>query len=50
MSWSLPTWILLQTALNSASFQDLMDRSKLTDLETAEIVANLIKRGYLAAG
>lgn len=40
---------ILQTALNSPSIRALMDKSKLSDLETAEIVQSLIKRGYLQA-
>ena len=38
---------LLQTALNSPTLASLFDRSKVTDLQTAEIVQSLIKRGYL---
>ncbi len=40
---------ILQQALNSPSLEALLDRSSLTDLETANIVMNLIQRGYLAA-
>ena len=40
---------LLQTALNAPSIQALFDRTQLTDLEAAEIIATLIKRGYLMA-
>jgi hypothetical protein len=40
---------ILQQALNSPSLAALLDRSSLTDLETAGIVMNLIQRGYLAA-
>ncbi|MEZ4221149.1 MAG: DUF4388 domain-containing protein [Polyangiaceae bacterium] len=38
---------LLQTALNSPTLGSLFDRSKVTDLQTAEIIQSLIKRGYL---
>jgi pSer/pThr/pTyr-binding forkhead associated (FHA) protein len=41
---------VLQQALNSTSLEALLDRTTLTDLEIAEIVASLIKRGYLSAG
>lgn len=41
---------VLQQALNSPSFEALLDRTMLTDLEIAETVAALIKRGYLASG
>ncbi|HMJ13755.1 MAG TPA: DUF4388 domain-containing protein [Polyangiaceae bacterium] len=41
---------VLQQALNSPSFEALLDRTALTDLEIAEVVSSLIKRGYLAAG
>ncbi|MCA9599654.1 MAG: DUF4388 domain-containing protein [Myxococcales bacterium] len=40
---------LLQTALNAPSIKALFDRTQLTDLEAAEIIASLIKRGYLMA-
>ncbi len=40
---------VLQQALNSASLQALMDRTKQTDLETAQIVRALIDRGYLTS-
>ncbi len=40
---------ILQQALNSPHLQGLLDRSRLTDLETGEIVLSLIQRGYLAA-
>ncbi len=40
---------ILQQALNSPSLEALLDRSSLTDLDTAGIVLNLIQRGYLAA-
>lgn len=40
---------ILQQALNSPSLAALLDRSSLTDLETAGIVMNLIQRSYLAA-
>ncbi|MBN2192460.1 MAG: DUF4388 domain-containing protein [Polyangiaceae bacterium] len=40
---------ILQQALNSPHFQGLLDRSKLPDLETSEIVRSLIQRGYLTA-
>jgi uncharacterized coiled-coil protein SlyX len=40
---------LLQTALNAPSITALFDRTQLTDLEAAEIIASLIKRGYLMA-
>jgi pSer/pThr/pTyr-binding forkhead associated (FHA) protein len=40
---------ILQQALNSPSFSALLDRSPKSDLQTAEIVQSLIKRGYLAA-
>lgn len=38
---------VLQEALNSRSFAALLDRSRLTDLQTAEVVDALMKRGYL---
>jgi FHA domain/Domain of unknown function (DUF4388) len=38
---------LLQQALNSPNLETLLDKSSLTDLETAQIVLNLIQRGYL---
>lgn len=41
---------VLQTALNSANLGALMDRTETTDLETARIVLDLIKRGYIKAG
>jgi hypothetical protein len=41
---------VLQQALNSSSFEALLDRTTLTDLEAVEVVAALIKRGYLSAG
>lgn len=41
---------VLQTALNSANLQALMDRTETTDLETAKIVLDLIRRGYIKAG
>jgi pSer/pThr/pTyr-binding forkhead associated (FHA) protein len=41
---------VLQTALNSANLQALMDRTDTSDLETAKIVLDLIKRGYIKAG
>ncbi len=40
---------ILQQALNSADLQALMDRTKQTDLVTAEIVKALIDRGYLTS-
>src|SRR5262245_45400042 len=40
---------VLQLALNSPSISALFDRSPVTDLETAEIVKSLMKRGYLSA-
>lgn len=40
---------LLQLALNAPSLEVLMDRASVSDLETAEIVLSLIKRGYLEA-
>jgi hypothetical protein len=40
---------LLQTALNSPSLEVAFDRSQHTDLQTAELVLNLIARGYLQA-
>ncbi len=40
---------LLQQALNAPSLGVLMDRSALTDLDTARIVLSLIQRGYLEA-
>jgi FHA domain/Domain of unknown function (DUF4388) len=40
---------VLQMALNSPSIAALFDRTSVTDLETAEIIKNLIQRGYLAA-
>lgn len=40
---------ILQQALNSPSLEALLDRSSLTDLETAGIIMDLIQRGYLAA-
>jgi pSer/pThr/pTyr-binding forkhead associated (FHA) protein len=41
---------VLQTALNSDDLQALMDRTEVSDLRTAQIVLDLIKRGYLKAG
>ena len=41
---------VLQTALNSANLQALMDRTETTDLETSKIVLDLIRRGYIKAG
>jgi hypothetical protein len=41
---------VLQTALNSDDLQALMDRTEVSDLQTAQIVLDLIKRGYLKAG
>lgn len=41
---------VLQTALNSANLQALMDRTETTDLETAKIVLDLIRRGYIKTG
>ncbi len=38
---------VLQMALNSPSLGVLFDRSRVTDLQTAEIIQSLIKRGYL---
>lgn len=38
---------VLQMALNSPSLAVLFDRSKVTDLHTAEIIQSLMKRGYL---
>lgn len=38
---------LLQLALNAPSLEVLMDRSALSDLETATVVMSLMKRGYL---
>lgn len=38
---------VLQQALNSPTFQALMDRTRITDLETCTIVKALIDRGYL---
>ncbi len=40
---------LLQTALNSPSLEAVFDRSPHTDLETAQILMDLMKRGYLMA-
>jgi pSer/pThr/pTyr-binding forkhead associated (FHA) protein len=40
---------VLQLALNSPSIAALFDRTNATDLQTAEIIKNLIQRGYLAA-
>ncbi len=40
---------VLQLALNSSSIAALFDRTAVTDLETAEIIKALIKRGYLSA-
>lgn len=40
---------VLQLALNSSSIAALFDRTAVTDLETAEIIKSLIKRGYLSA-
>jgi pSer/pThr/pTyr-binding forkhead associated (FHA) protein len=40
---------VLQQALNSPSFEALLDRTNLTDLQIGEIVESLIKRGYLAS-
>jgi pSer/pThr/pTyr-binding forkhead associated (FHA) protein len=41
---------VLQLALNSPSMSALFDRSPKSDLQTAQIVQSLIRRGYLAAG
>ena len=41
---------VLQTALNSANLQALMDRTEISDLETARVVLDLIRRGYIKAG
>lgn len=41
---------ILQTALNSPSIAALMDRARQPDLRVAEIVLDLVKRGYLTAG
>lgn len=38
---------VLQLALNTPSLEALLDRSPLSDLQTAEAVVRLIKRGYL---
>lgn len=38
---------VLQLALNTPSFDALLDRSSLSDLQTAEAVLELIKKGYL---
>jgi len=38
---------VLQLALNSSSIAALFDRTAVTDLETAEIIKSLVKRGYL---
>jgi pSer/pThr/pTyr-binding forkhead associated (FHA) protein len=40
---------VLQLALNCPSFQALLDRSPRTDLETAQVVLVLMKRGYIQA-
>jgi pSer/pThr/pTyr-binding forkhead associated (FHA) protein len=40
---------LLQSALNSPSLESVFDRSPHTDLETAQILMSLMKRGYLMA-
>jgi hypothetical protein len=40
---------VLQQALNSPNLQALLDRTRLSDLETAEIVVSLIARGYLTS-
>jgi hypothetical protein len=40
---------ILQMALNSPSIEALFDKSPVTDLQTAEIIKSLMKRGYLAA-
>jgi pSer/pThr/pTyr-binding forkhead associated (FHA) protein len=40
---------LLQLALNSQNLEALIDRSKLSMIETAEIVLGLMGRGYLTA-
>jgi pSer/pThr/pTyr-binding forkhead associated (FHA) protein len=39
---------VLQLALNSSSIAALFDRTAVTDLQTAEILKSLMKRGYLA--
>jgi len=39
---------VLQLALNSSSIAALFDRTSVTDLETAETLKSLIKRGYLS--
>jgi hypothetical protein len=38
---------VLQLALNAPSLEVLFDRAPTTDLETAQIVQSLVKRGYL---
>jgi hypothetical protein len=38
---------VLQLSLNSKDLQTLFDRTELTDLRTAEVVLELMKRGYL---
>jgi pSer/pThr/pTyr-binding forkhead associated (FHA) protein len=40
---------LLQSALNSPSLEAVFDRSPHTDLTTAQILMNLMQRGYLMA-
>ena len=41
---------VLQLALNTPSIDGLLDRSPVSDLETAQIVLDLMKRGYLQSG
>ncbi|MBN1607070.1 MAG: DUF4388 domain-containing protein [Polyangiaceae bacterium] len=40
---------VLQLAINSSSFEALLDRSPVSDLETAQIVGSLLTRRYLEA-
>ena len=40
---------IFQTAMNAGFFQPVLDQSPYSDLQTAEIVRTLLKRGYLKA-
>lgn len=40
---------IFQTAMNAGFFQPVLDQSPYSDLQTAEIVHTLLKRGYLKA-
>jgi pSer/pThr/pTyr-binding forkhead associated (FHA) protein len=41
---------VLQLALNTPSIEGLLDRSPVSDLETVQIVLDLMRRGYLQSG